>query len=278
MPIGASHRRHIVKWSTPVLFQLYKNTNNSRVSQVTIHLHPFSIFNMKVILTGSTGYIGNNVLLQCLAEPAISSIIVLSRRNLSITDLKLKVIIHEDFTTYPAELKSQLADADACIYCLGSNVPIKPPELNRKINFEYAITTARMFANLSDTSSSTGETKKLFRFVYLSGALPEKDPDKKLWFLAENRRMRGELENALLQLWREKKSTGFEVFIARPGFVQEKGAVVRAWLVGLVGKSIFMPDLAAAMVDAAVHGHSESILENETLIALGKKRASVGDI
>lgn len=225
---------------------------------------------MKVILTGSTGYIGNNVLLQCLANPAITSIIVLSRRNLKVSDPKLEVIIHEDFTTYSPELKTQIVDADACIYCLGSNVPVKPPELNRKINFEYAISTARMFASLFDDNPG----KERFRFVYLSGALPEKDPDKKLWFLAENRRMRGELENALLHLGKEKKGTGFEVFVARPGFVQEKGAVVKAWFIGLVGKSIFMPELAASMVSVALHGHSEAILENEALITLGKKIAS----
>jgi hypothetical protein len=221
---------------------------------------------MKVILTGSTGYVGSRVLLQCLANPSITLIIVLSRRNLNITDTKLKVILHEDFMTYPPELKTQLADADACIYCLGSNIPVKPPELNRKINFDYAITTARMFANLFDKSRTDS-----FRFVYLSGALPEKDQEKKLWFLAENRRMRGELENSLLQLGKENEKTAFEVFIARPGFVQENGAVVKAWLIGLVGKYIFLPDLAASLVDVALHGHSGAILENETLVEIGRK-------
>ncbi|RFU31488.1 hypothetical protein B7463_g4856, partial [Scytalidium lignicola] len=184
---------------------------------------------MKVILTGSTGYIGNQVLLQCLANPSITSIIVLSRRDLKITDPKLKVILHEDFTTYPSELKTQLADADACIYCLGSNIPVKPPELNRRINFDYTITTAR-----------------------------------------ENSRI-------ILQLGKENEGTGFEVFVARPGFVQEKGAVLKAWLIGLVGKSIFMPDLAASMVYVALHGYSGAILENEALIELGRKGALGSD-
>ncbi|KUJ11303.1 uncharacterized protein LY89DRAFT_242206 [Mollisia scopiformis] len=231
---------------------------------------------MKIILTGSTGYIGNEVLLQCLANPSITSIIALSRRNLKISDPKLKVIIHEDFTTYPPELMTQLADADACIYCLGSNVPVKPPELNQKINFDYAITTARTFAGFFNSSNSAPMNKS-FKFVYLSGALPEKDPEKKLWFLAENRRMRGELENALLQLGKEKEGTGFEVFVARPGFVQKEGAVLKAWLVGLVGKYIFMPDLAASMVDVALHGYSRPIIENEMLVELGRKVATRGN-
>lgn len=217
---------------------------------------------MKVILTGSTGFIGNNVLLQCLSNPAITSIVALSRRELKIKNPKLEVIIHEDFSSYPPTLISQLADADACIYCLGSNIPIRPPELNRKINFGYAIATARMFAN---------SWTKPFRFVYLSGALPEKDPEKRLWFLAENRRMRGELENALLQLGEEKQSKRFEVYIARPGFVQPKGTVAKSWLISLVAKVITDGDLAACIVDVAVHGHTETLLENDTLISLGRR-------
>lgn len=202
---------------------------------------------MKIILIGSTGYIGNEVLLQCLSNPSISSIVALSRRDLKITDPKLKVILHDDFSNYPPTFISQLAsiDADACVYCLGSNIPIQPPELNRKINFDYAVSTARMFADLIESSSEstmTPRTSKTFKFIYLSGALPEKDQKKKLWFLAENRQMRGELKNALLQLGKEKEGTGFEAFIVRPGFVQEKDAIVKAWLVGLVGKSIFIQD------------------------------------
>jgi hypothetical protein len=232
---------------------------------------------MKVILTGSTGFIGNEVLLQCLSNPSITSIVALSRRELKTIDPKLKVILHEDFSFYSPALISQLAGADACIYCLGSNIPIRPPELNRKINFDYTMATARMFANLLQTSLESTTCNKPFRFVYLSGALPEKNQEKQLWLLAENRRMRGELENALLQLGGEKRNAGLKVFIARPGFVQSKDEVVRAWLVGLVAKAIMIQDLAAAMVHVALNGYSGTILENEILIGIGRRMTAGSD-
>lgn len=73
---------------------------------------------MKVILTGSTGFIGREVLKQCLANPEIDSSIVLSRR--AIPDLdgnsKARVVIMEDFTEYTPEVLREIDGADASIW------------------------------------------------------------------------------------------------------------------------------------------------------------------
>ena len=74
----------------------------------------------KIILTGATGFIGGEVLQQCLAHPSISSVVVLSRRSLPeplSKHPKLKVIIHQDFSTgYPPDLLEEVIDADVCIW------------------------------------------------------------------------------------------------------------------------------------------------------------------
>jgi len=177
----------------------------------------------------------------------------------------LTVILHDDFLNYSPAVLSQMRDAEACIYCLGTNIPVKPADLNRKINFEYALSTATTFASFDH------DTKHPFHFVYLSGALPEKDPGKHLWFLAENRKMRGELEVALLKLDSEKRDSGFNVFIARPGFVQPQGAVIRTWLVGCITNAIMLPDIAAAMVCLALKGNGHRLVENEELKSVAKQ-------
>jgi N-acetyl-gamma-glutamylphosphate reductase len=74
---------------------------------------------MKVILSGSTGFIGGEVLDQALAHPSITSIICLSRRALpeSITaSPKIKIIIVSDFLFYPPEVLAQLEGSEACIW------------------------------------------------------------------------------------------------------------------------------------------------------------------
>lgn len=75
---------------------------------------------MKVILTGSTGFIGKEVLHQSLQNPHISSVVVISRRDLpeytSANNPKLKVIVHEDFLSYPDHVLKELEGAEACIW------------------------------------------------------------------------------------------------------------------------------------------------------------------
>jgi hypothetical protein len=73
---------------------------------------------MKVVLTGATGFIGGGVLRRCLRLPSITSLVVLSRRELpdAPADPKLKVVIHDDFLRYPDSVLSHTAGADACIW------------------------------------------------------------------------------------------------------------------------------------------------------------------
>lgn len=74
---------------------------------------------MKAILTGATGYIGGEVLDQCIANPKITSIVALSRRDLTGAagnDPKVKTIIMKDFLNYPDTVLEELKDADICIW------------------------------------------------------------------------------------------------------------------------------------------------------------------
>lgn len=71
---------------------------------------------MKVILTGSTGWIGSGVLKRCLALPSITFIVALTRRAIEIKDAKLQNIVHKDFLKYDESIIQQLRGAEACIW------------------------------------------------------------------------------------------------------------------------------------------------------------------
>jgi uncharacterized protein YbjT (DUF2867 family) len=73
---------------------------------------------MKVILLGSTGFIGKEVLNQCLKNSAITSLIALSRHDLpeAVANPKLVVVIVKDFKLYSNSILEQLKGADACIW------------------------------------------------------------------------------------------------------------------------------------------------------------------
>jgi 1-deoxy-D-xylulose 5-phosphate reductoisomerase len=73
---------------------------------------------MKIILLGSTGFIGKDVLDQCLKNPTITSIIALSRRDLprEVANPKLTVVLIKDFKLYPESVLEQLKGAKACIW------------------------------------------------------------------------------------------------------------------------------------------------------------------
>jgi uncharacterized protein YbjT (DUF2867 family) len=73
---------------------------------------------MKVILFGSTGFIGKEVLNECLRNPAIISVIALSRRKIPGAggNSKLTEVIIDNFKLYPDSVLEQLKGSNACIW------------------------------------------------------------------------------------------------------------------------------------------------------------------
>lgn len=76
---------------------------------------------MKIILTGATGFIGAEILQQCLANPAVTSLIAVARRPLppntpDANNPKLKVVIQEDFLVWPAPVLEELKGAESCLW------------------------------------------------------------------------------------------------------------------------------------------------------------------
>lgn len=73
---------------------------------------------MKLVLTGSTGFVGSEVLELCQQHPDIESLVVLTRRplNQSRPNSKIRNLIVKDFMQYSDEVSEAINDADACIW------------------------------------------------------------------------------------------------------------------------------------------------------------------
>jgi nucleoside-diphosphate-sugar epimerase len=79
---------------------------------------------MKLIVAGSTGFVGTEIVRQALSHPAITSVVGLARRPTPIPvnagphadATKFKSVVCEDFKNYTDDVKKELAEADACIW------------------------------------------------------------------------------------------------------------------------------------------------------------------
>ncbi len=73
---------------------------------------------IKVIITGVTGMVGEGVLLECLENNQVNSVLAVCRKPLGVSHPRLKSFIAPDFQKIDATAE-QLKGYDACFYCAG---------------------------------------------------------------------------------------------------------------------------------------------------------------
>lgn len=76
---------------------------------------------MKIVIGGSSGFVGGELVRQALSNPAITSIVGLSRRETvlppsTVGAEKLKSLVCENFDNYSESINKELHDVDACIW------------------------------------------------------------------------------------------------------------------------------------------------------------------
>jgi uncharacterized protein YbjT (DUF2867 family) len=219
---------------------------------------------MKVIITGTTGMVGEGVLLECLTNPQITEILSVSRKPSGMSHPKLKEYIVPEFLLLK-EPDEKLEGYDACFFCAGvSSVGMKEPEYTR-MTYDTTLTFARAVHPNPEMT-----------FVYVSGASTDSSEKGRMMWA----RVKGKTENDLMKL--PFKS----VFGFRPGImVATKGQkrvlkyyTYGAWLFPLV-KVIFpnsitsLAQVAQAMIYAAQNGYEKNIIEITDIKILAKMQS-----
>jgi uncharacterized protein YbjT (DUF2867 family) len=151
---------------------------------------------MKIIITGSTGTVGSELVRQAVADKDVEQVILLARRPSEIKHPKIREIIHKNFLDYSG-LENIFKEAEACLWCLG----ISQTQVSSKeyvvITYDYAVAAAMamLVANPSIT------------FLFLSGQGADSTEKSRVLFA----RVKGRTENAL-------KAMNFrKLLIFRPG-------------------------------------------------------------
>ena len=114
---------------------------------------------MKVILFGATGMVGQGVLRECLIDPDVSEVLSVGRTPAGRTHPKLREIVRRNLSDLSG-IETELSGFDACFFCLGvSSAGLKEPDY-RRVTFDLTLGAARILARLNPAMT----------FIYVSGA------------------------------------------------------------------------------------------------------------
>lgn len=217
---------------------------------------------LRVIITGTTGMVGEGVLHECLQHPDVEAVLIINRKTPGLSHPKLKEIIHENFyniTPIEAELKGY----NACFFCLGvSSVGMKE-DAYYKVTYTLTLHVAGVLSRVNE-----GMT-----FCYVSGGGTDSTEQGKIAWA----RVKGKTENDLAKLAFKK------VYAFRPGFIKPTVGLTKThnfykyinWLFP-IGRAIYpkgfctMKELGTAMIHVVQKGYSTNIIEGKDIIALAR--------
>jgi hypothetical protein len=218
---------------------------------------------IKVILTGSTGMVGEGVLLECLQHPDVESILVINRRPCGITHPKLKEIIHIDFSEL-LPIESRLSGYDACFFCAGvSSVGMKEPEYTR-ITYDLTMSFAQTLSKLNPDMT----------FCYVSGAgTDSSEKGRMMWA-----RVKGKTENDLMKL-QFRNVYAFRPAFMKPAKGQKNASSFYKYIMWLYPAlhSLFpqyfgtLRDVGLAMINCIIYGSGKKVLETKDIAGLAKE-------
>ncbi len=218
---------------------------------------------MKVIVTGTTGMVGEGVLHECLLHPKIDQVLSISRKPLGISHPKLSQIIHADFYDL-SSIEGLIQGYDACLFCLGiSSVGLSADDYY-KMTYTLTMHVAETLSRLNPQMI----------FEYISGAgTDSSEQGRSRWA-----RVKGKTENDLMKLPFKK------VYAVRPGFIKPTPGLKNVksfykyinWLFP-IGRALYpkgfctLQELGLSMIHLSLYPYDKHVIDGKHIIELAKK-------
>ncbi len=140
---------------------------------------------MKIIITGTTGMVGEGVLLEALQNNKVTEVLSISRKSIYLEHPKLKQLIVSDFTQLE-KYKSEIEGFEACFFCAGISSVGKKEDEFAKITYDTTLAFAKTLFQYNPT----------MMFCYVSGSGTDStEKGKKMWA-----RVKGKTENDLMKV------------------------------------------------------------------------------
>ncbi len=221
---------------------------------------------MKVIITGASGMVGRGVLLECLDDPRVESVLSVGRSPLPDKHPKLTEIILEDLSDLSG-VGNSFEGVDACFFCMGVTSMRKTEEEYRRLTYDMAINFARRVHDSSPSST----------FVYVSSEGADTSEEGRMMWA----RVRGKTENDILKM-------GFKgAYMFRPGaIIPERGITSKTLaykiflsILKVIGPPVMRlaprymtstSNVGKAMINVAANGYSKEHLNSADINIVGE--------
>ncbi len=124
---------------------------------------------MDVLITGSTGMVGQSVLQECINDKRVKNIYLVNRMPVNLKSSKISEFIIKDFLKV-SEIKKNIKNCDACFHCMGITSFGHSYEYYYKVTFEmtkaitdlvYSINSNSMMTYVSGEGTSNSENSKI---------------------------------------------------------------------------------------------------------------------
>ena len=205
--------------------------------------------------------IGQGVLRECLLDPDIKRVVTVGRSSVGATNPKLKDVVTKDLFDL-STIERDLADIDACFFCLGVTSIGMSEEAYTHITHDLTVSIAETLLKLNPQMG----------FVFVSGRSTDSTEGGSVMWA----RVKGKAENAVLRMrfkW---------AYVFRPAFIQPMHGIksrTALYRIPYMLMSPFTPLLrrafpntvttteivGRAMINVAKKGYAKPILETDDI-------------